>query len=85
MDTLRDEHVIVDHASIAFGDGMEKKVGMQMAMNAITYDVTFRDFQFLQGYMARRVLVRNKQKYGAVIPRWLSPAAIERSDAAPTD
>jgi len=31
--------------------------------NAITYNVSFRDFQFLQGYMARRIFAKNRQKY----------------------
>ena len=34
-----------------------------MPANTIAYNVTFRDFQFLQGYMARRVFARNRQKY----------------------
>jgi hypothetical protein len=38
-----------------------------MAMDAISYDVTFRDFQFLQGYMARRVFARNKKNYAAAL------------------
>jgi uncharacterized integral membrane protein len=38
-----------------------------MPANAITYDVTFREFQFLQGYMARRVFTRNRQKYVAAL------------------
>jgi uncharacterized integral membrane protein len=38
-----------------------------MSINAITYDVTFRDFQFLQGYMARRVFARNRRKYGIAL------------------
>ena len=29
----------------------------------ITYSVSFRDFQFLQGYMARRIFAKNRQKY----------------------
>jgi len=31
--------------------------------NTITYNVAFRDFQFLQGYMARRIFAKNRQKY----------------------
>src|SRR5437016_3654060 len=31
--------------------------------NTITYNVSFRDFQFLQAYMARRIFARNRQKY----------------------
>ena len=38
-----------------------------MAADTVSYDVTFRDFQFLQGYMARRVFARNKQKYGPAL------------------
>jgi hypothetical protein len=38
-----------------------------MAISAVTYDVTFRDFQFLQGYMARRIFARNKRKYGPAL------------------
>ena len=38
-----------------------------MPINPIIYDVTFRDFQFLQGYMARRVFARNSRKYGAAL------------------
>ena len=34
-----------------------------MPANTIAYNVTFRDFQFLQGYMARRILARHRQKY----------------------
>ena len=34
-----------------------------MPANTIAYNVTFRDFQFLQGYMARRIFSRNRQKY----------------------
>ena len=30
---------------------------------AITYDVTFRDFQFLQSYMARRIFARNRRRH----------------------
>lgn len=40
---------------------------MPMAVNAITYDVRFRDFQFLHGYMARRVFAKNRQKYGPAL------------------
>jgi hypothetical protein len=32
--------------------------------NTITYNVSFRDFQFLQEYMARRIFAKNRQKYG---------------------
>jgi len=35
--------------------------------NAITYNVAFRDFQFLQGYMARRIFAKNRQKYVAAL------------------
>ena len=38
-----------------------------MAINAIIYDVTFQDFQFLQGYMARRVFAKNRRKYGIAL------------------
>jgi hypothetical protein len=38
-----------------------------MSANAIAYNVTFRDFQFLQGYMTRRVFARNRQKYGPAL------------------
>src|SRR6266478_7929354 len=38
-----------------------------MSAKAIAYTVTFRDFQFLQGYMARRVFARNRQKYGPAL------------------
>ncbi len=38
-----------------------------MADDTISYEVTFRDFQFLQGYMARRVFSRNRSKYGAAL------------------
>ena len=31
--------------------------------NTITYNVSFRDFQFLQGYMVRRIFAKNRQKY----------------------
>jgi len=31
--------------------------------NPITYNVSFQDFRFLQGYMARRMFVSNRQKY----------------------
>jgi hypothetical protein len=31
--------------------------------NTITYNVSFRDFQFLQGYMAHRIFAKNRQKY----------------------
>jgi hypothetical protein len=31
--------------------------------NTITYNVAFRDFQFLQGYMARRIFAKNRQLY----------------------
>src|SRR6478752_940363 len=31
--------------------------------STITYNVAFRDFQFLQGYMARRIFAKNRQKY----------------------
>ena len=31
--------------------------------NTISYNVAFRDFQFLQGYMARRIFANNRQKY----------------------
>ena len=34
-----------------------------MPANPIAYNITFRDFQFLQGYMARRIFARNRQKY----------------------
>ena len=34
-----------------------------MPTNTIAYNVTFRDFQFLQAYMARRMFARNRQKY----------------------
>jgi hypothetical protein len=36
---------------------------MKMAADKIAYNVTFRDFQFLQGYMARRIFARNRQRY----------------------
>ena len=49
------------------GDVFEEKVGTPMAINAITYDITFGDFQFLQGYMARRVFARNRSKYGTAL------------------
>src|SRR5882762_1286575 len=48
-------------------DGPNEKSGTPIAINTITYDVTFRDFQFLQGYMTRRVFARNKQKYGPAL------------------
>lgn len=38
-----------------------------MAINPIIYDVTFRDFQFLQGYMARRVFARNSREYATAL------------------
>ena len=38
-----------------------------MAINPVIYDVTFRDFQFLQGYMARRVFARNSREYGTAL------------------
>lgn len=38
-----------------------------MSANAIAYNVTFRDFQFLQGHMTRRVFARNRQKYGPAL------------------
>ncbi len=38
-----------------------------MAIDSIIYDVTFRDFQFLQGYMARRVFARNRRGYGTAL------------------
>ena len=31
--------------------------------NTISYNVAFRDFQFLQGYMTRRIFANNRQKY----------------------
>jgi hypothetical protein len=37
-----------------------------MAAN-FTYEFSFQDFKFLQGYMARRVFNRNKQKYGPAL------------------
>ena len=38
-----------------------------MASDAVNYDVTFRDFQLLQGFMARRVAARNRRKYLAAL------------------
>jgi hypothetical protein len=38
-----------------------------MAGDSLSYTVTFRDFRFLQGYMARRVFARNRQKYGPAL------------------
>ena len=38
-----------------------------MADETISYEVTFRGFQYLQGYMARRVFSRNRSKYGAAV------------------
>jgi hypothetical protein len=35
--------------------------------NTITYNVSFQDFQFLQGYMARRIFAKNRQKYGPAL------------------
>src|SRR6266403_3605391 len=35
--------------------------------NTITYNVSFRDFQFLQGYMARRIFAKNQRKYGPAL------------------
>jgi uncharacterized integral membrane protein len=34
-----------------------------MAIDSLTYDVTFGDFRFLQGYMTRRVFARNRRGY----------------------
>jgi uncharacterized integral membrane protein len=34
-----------------------------MAGDPITYDVTFEDFKFLQGFIVRRVSARNRRKY----------------------
>jgi hypothetical protein len=41
----------------------ENFAGESMPANTIAYNVTFRDFQFLQGYMARRIFAKNRQKY----------------------
>lgn len=42
--------------------------GHSMAEREFRYDVTFADFQFLQGYMARRVAARNRGKHlGALL------------------
>jgi uncharacterized integral membrane protein len=38
-----------------------------MADDSINYDVTFRDFQFLQSYMARRLFAKNRREYGAAL------------------
>jgi hypothetical protein len=38
-----------------------------MPANTIAYNVTFRDFQFLQGYLARRIFARNRRKYGPAL------------------
>jgi len=38
-----------------------------MPAHTIAYNVTFRDFQILQGYMARRIFARNRQKYGPAL------------------
>src|SRR5882757_2068518 len=35
--------------------------------NTITYNVSFRDFRFLQGYMARRIFAKNRRKYGPAL------------------
>src|SRR5258708_1371116 len=35
--------------------------------NTITYNGSFRDFQFLQGYMARRIFAKNRRKYAPAL------------------
>jgi hypothetical protein len=35
--------------------------------NTITYNVSFRDFQFLQEYMARRIFAKNRKKYAPAL------------------
>jgi hypothetical protein len=47
--------------------GTLRKVGSVTKITDITYDVKFRDFQFLQGYMARRVFVKNRREYAAAL------------------
>lgn len=34
-----------------------------MTFNSLTYNVTFQDFRFLQGYMTRRIFARNRADY----------------------
>jgi hypothetical protein len=36
---------------------------MAMAERELRYDVTFADFQFLQGYMTRRIVAKNKRRH----------------------
>jgi hypothetical protein len=38
-----------------------------MPIEAMTYDITFRDFQFLQSYMARRLFAKNRRAYGIAL------------------
>ena len=38
-----------------------------MPAHTIAYNITFRNFQILQGYMARRIFARNRQKYGPAL------------------
>jgi hypothetical protein len=38
-----------------------------MPSNAMTFDITFRDFRFLQGYMMRRIFTRNRGKYAGAL------------------
>jgi YcxB-like protein len=38
-----------------------------MAANSLLFKVTFRDFQFLQGHMTRRVFTKNRKKYGPAL------------------
>ncbi len=45
----------------------EREAGPPMSIHTLAYDTTFRDFQFLQNYMARRVFTRNRRKYGPAL------------------
>src|SRR5689334_5597193 len=38
-------------------------MGAPMTFNSLTYNVTFQDFRFLQGYMTRRIFARNRADY----------------------
>ena len=48
-------------ASIIFE--AQAATGALMASDSLIYNVTFQDFRFLQGYMARRIFARNRVDY----------------------
>jgi hypothetical protein len=41
--------------------------GAAMTTDSLIYDVTFQDFRFLQGHMARRVFARNRGDYALAL------------------